>query len=784
MNIKGNTRIEGEAVVESLPISASSLSTLVEVGGLLHKRQFSDIVLQPKEAYIPGLSVSFPSIFNLNTESLDYNNRSLVVSLKNQLAGTAFLAPVAMNGTPAFRRIVKSDLTDAGVAFVDELSIFKIVQYNGDVNTFSNVGGYLETAKNTPVSSGTGNIISFGHQSYKTSIFSTSNKNGTSFIRVDGDGGIGDWRELYHSGNIEQVISNRFLPLSGGTLNGGGNIDGQGNLTLKQVPTANATGVWWDNLEGSKRIAGIGTLTNGNTLVGSFIGWGESPWDATTSLFVNSNGVFYKDKPVWHEGNLNTNDLVRNIGTSYVANINANKLNKVNSVSALELPNGNNNTNFPGNIYGTFTRLVTNSFITDIIGSNDNELIYRTFYHSGGANGENSIWRKVWDDKNLINPATQDWVTTQGFSKQTLTAGDNIQINGNVISATDTIAQSGGLSMLIAGIDNVGRVWTSKTLNDWLSTKAKPILELTSQEGIKVKDWNTAASGQYSVSIGHSSSATKYNSLALMQGANADGLSSISIGEYSQALGYRSIAIGSYVNSINESYSFGFGVTNTQNGCVALGEYNSDIAFGDGMQRTNNSETPLLVVGNGISPMIRSNAQVLYRDGSTRNYGRQYYDETMRSTIDFTKDNTLADVKYVKENGGGSLPNNPFLNVASNGFAGDTVDNPKFVGTTPDDLEVVVIFLERGVGLNMWIKASSNGTKGTLYGVYLKQYNKILLRGYYRNTNTGQVNNTSMLFDTASKQTLFMSSMPLDLKYVLLGNFIDAQGGLILFNPR
>lgn len=134
MKIGDNVVIEGTATIENLPISNSSLSAIVQTDGNLFKRELGTISTASKESYIPGLSIAFPSIFNLNTESLDYNNRSLVVSLKNQLQGTVFMGPVSMNGTPAFRRILKSDLTDSNVVFTDDNTFVKKI---GDTMTGS-----------------------------------------------------------------------------------------------------------------------------------------------------------------------------------------------------------------------------------------------------------------------------------------------------------------------------------------------------------------------------------------------------------------------------------------------------------------------------------------------------------------------------------------------------------------------------------------------------------------------------------------------------------------------
>lgn len=120
MRITNDVIVEGTAKIDNLPMSSNSLSAVVQTDGNLYKRELGTISTASKESYIPGLSVSFPSIFNLNTESLDYNNRNLVVSLKNQLQGTVFMAPVSMNGTPQFRRMLKSDLADASVLFSDD----------------------------------------------------------------------------------------------------------------------------------------------------------------------------------------------------------------------------------------------------------------------------------------------------------------------------------------------------------------------------------------------------------------------------------------------------------------------------------------------------------------------------------------------------------------------------------------------------------------------------------------------------------------------------------------
>lgn len=102
--------------------------------------------------------------------------------------------------------------------------VFRIAQYNGNVNTFTNVGGYVEGATNA-VGNGTGSIITFGNTGYRTHIFSQANKNGATYIRVDGDGGIGDFRFLYHSGNFNPATKANALENATGIGFSNGNFN-------------------------------------------------------------------------------------------------------------------------------------------------------------------------------------------------------------------------------------------------------------------------------------------------------------------------------------------------------------------------------------------------------------------------------------------------------------------------------------------------------------------------------------------------------------------------------
>ncbi|AZA63010.1 hypothetical protein [Chryseobacterium indoltheticum] len=96
-----------------------------------------------------------------------------------------------------------------------------------------------------------------------------------------------------------------YLPLSGGTLTGGGRISEQGVITIQQASTLNATGLFWEKMDDSDFMAGIGALTTGDNFAHVYMGWGLTPWAFANSLAVGENAFRYKDNQVWHAGIFN-----------------------------------------------------------------------------------------------------------------------------------------------------------------------------------------------------------------------------------------------------------------------------------------------------------------------------------------------------------------------------------------------------------------------------------------------------------------------------------------------
>ncbi len=110
-----------------------------------------------------------------------------------------------------------------------------------------------------------------------------------------------------HAVNLGQLNSQmgNYLPLSGGTLTSGGRIDSQGNIIIQQTDVGgNATGLFWENIANTDKIAGIGTFTQDGIVDYLYMGWGAAPWQVSTSFSVNSDIIQYKGNVMWHAGNL------------------------------------------------------------------------------------------------------------------------------------------------------------------------------------------------------------------------------------------------------------------------------------------------------------------------------------------------------------------------------------------------------------------------------------------------------------------------------------------------
>ncbi|MCA6066944.1 hypothetical protein JI747_007130 [Chryseobacterium sp. RG1] len=191
-------------------------------------------------------------------------------------------------------------------------------------------------------------------------------------------------------------------------LKNGGKIDEYGNTTIKQITSgSNATGTWWLNKNGSgDNVASIGTLFNSGDYQYSYIGWGASPWEASTCLAVAPDAFLYKGNQVWHAGNFNP----------------ATKTNAMQNATGVGFSSGN----FP-TVDGTE---------------------YPYFYYDNGTTS------------GLVPIATQGWINYR-FNKL---SGDFVTINGVAQNILGDKSFASSSSVTFEGVDlNTVHVWRNTT---------------------------------------------------------------------------------------------------------------------------------------------------------------------------------------------------------------------------------------------------------------------------------------------------------------------------------
>lgn len=133
---------------------------------------------------------------------------------------------------------------------------------------------------------------------------------------------------------------------------------------------------------------------------------------------VWSNNTFI---PKTHIANQITSTHVTNWDSAlinrgaFTSNVNVADASRPTGYYANETPNGTGNTNFPQGGYGTFQRIKTNTFTTDIAAFNHDGLYFKTFYHPV-ENGTATPWNRVWTNKDFeISNYTQKTYVDNNF---------------------------------------------------------------------------------------------------------------------------------------------------------------------------------------------------------------------------------------------------------------------------------------------------------------------------------------------------------------------------------
>ena len=196
-----------------------------------------------------------------------------------------------------------------------------------------------------------------------------------------------------------------YLPLSGGTLTGGGAISSNGDIIVQQTEVGgNATGLFWQDIPNSQFISGIGAYTEHGNHYWHYLGWGAYPWSTATSLAVGDNVFTYKDHKVYHAGNVEnfifgTNWTGTTEASSYDLGLPPNSFKP--SKSGFYRPNNEND-------YGSLLIWVSHTYTTNEYGVGiafgyDGLEAYITGTDSAGNKTPN---RRIWQSENF-NPDTK-----------------------------------------------------------------------------------------------------------------------------------------------------------------------------------------------------------------------------------------------------------------------------------------------------------------------------------------------------------------------------------------
>lgn len=137
----------------------------------------------------------------------------------------------------------------------------------------------------------------------------------------------------------------------------------------------------------------------------------------------------------------------------------------------------------------------------------------------------------------------------------------------------------------------------------------------------------------YSFALGTSNTSSGYQAFSLGANNTASGGNSIALGRGLVASGVGSLATGqSTTASGNVSTTAGLGTLSASFACFSIGRYNYTTPT-SGTQWI--ASDPVFIVGNGISPSIRSNIMEFYKNGNLLIWGTlyQFSDEKLKRDI-------------------------------------------------------------------------------------------------------------------------------------------------------
>jgi hypothetical protein len=218
--------------------------------------------------------------------------------------------------------------------------------------------------------------------------------------------------------------------------------------------------------------------------------------------------------------------------------------------------------------------------------------------------------RMMWlNEKSAFRAGTVDGVqwNNDNIGVYSFAAGLNVTASGNASVAIGFGTTSTGFRSVAIGYSAVSTGFGSVALG--LSTQA------TNSQAFAT-GWSSQATGITSTAMGDGAIAQGNSSVAIGLSTWALGTASTAIGYNTTARGITSMAMGvdSRASGDNAT-SLGLNTVARSYGSIALGTFNDSIA--SSFQTGWDANDPLLIVGNGQSDALRSNAMVIYKNGNT-----------------------------------------------------------------------------------------------------------------------------------------------------------------------
>ena len=204
------------------------------------------------------------------------------------------------------------------------------------------------------------------------------------------------------------------------------------------------------------------------------------------------------------------------------------------------------------------------------------------------------------------NSTAMGWNTTASGNESTA-MGENTTASGNFSTAMGENTTSSGDRSTAMGSGTTASGFASTAMGSGTTAsgnESTAMGENTTASGNEstAMGESTIASGNFSTAMGESTTASGDRSTAMGSGATASGFASTAMGDETTASGSYSTAMGAFTTA--PSY-----------GEMAIGTYNTTYTPANPTSWAGNDR--LFVIGNGTSASAKSDAMIVYKNGST-----------------------------------------------------------------------------------------------------------------------------------------------------------------------